>query len=842
MKRVPFNVSARTARLIGRENLSSAEGALIELVKNSYDADASFCIVYFKDPNSDLPRIATKEQISNIEEITRNNKIHSCYEEDIFGDLKLSNKLLNDNLTKSEQADIHTKLSSTVEIHILDDGDGMTEEVIEKSWMTIGTDNKHQNQYSSNIGRVRSGAKGIGRFALDRLGEKCTLLTKTEKSDSTLFWRVSWSDFDKQGATIDKVNAELGFSGVSLEQNFTDLLGDNRRQFPHPLTKGTHIKISIPRDIWDRGHIEKIYQELETLAPPSEAGNFSIFVFSNLNPNDFGKVSPTICEDYDYKLQARMDKTGSIHFTINRNEIDPQKISKELLDIEYFKIKKITPSQLCNTPVKYIKKFTDLLPGITEHYENPHELIGPFDLTLYFLKKQSDRKDAEIFLHRKFNSTTRKKWLENNSGIRIYRDNFRVRPYGEIDKATWDWLGLGSRAAEDPSALRTGRWKVSPGNISGTINISRLRNIHLQDKSSREGMTENNAFIIFKKLIEQIIKEFEIDRSLIYKEIYSHSINSNKTPTDEHLTPDQEDNVEDLARSIFETIKANRIQNPSDTSSKLALALLKAKARTREIDQQLDEIRRENSLLRIFASSGLTIASFTHELDGLNAKLGGRFDNLSDLIKTYFSLPPEERSTVPNYKNPFSRIDILRRDDERLKNWIKYSLRTIRKDKRNRVKINISSYLENLREEWNSTLIDRQINLKISTSSNTLSVTAYEIDLDCIFNNLIINSTEAFKRIGFRGERNITISAIRTSTSILFKYRDTGPGLSPDIKNPPDIFIATYSTKVDKHGVQIGTGLGMWLVKKTIDEYNGTISILSGESQTGFAVDMEIAV
>jgi hypothetical protein len=86
----------------------------------------------------------------------------------------------------------------------------MLEEVIESSWMTIGTDNKHQNFLSEKTGRIKFGAKGIGRFALDRLGEKCQLLTKTADSDTTLAWRVEWRDFDKQGATMVKSNAEIG--------------------------------------------------------------------------------------------------------------------------------------------------------------------------------------------------------------------------------------------------------------------------------------------------------------------------------------------------------------------------------------------------------------------------------------------------------------------------------------------------------------------------------------------------------------------------------------------------------------------------------------------------------
>ncbi|WP_313799030.1 hypothetical protein, partial [Cytobacillus sp.] len=47
MKQIPFKVSARTARLIGRENVSNADGAIIELVKNCYDADSSIGIILF---------------------------------------------------------------------------------------------------------------------------------------------------------------------------------------------------------------------------------------------------------------------------------------------------------------------------------------------------------------------------------------------------------------------------------------------------------------------------------------------------------------------------------------------------------------------------------------------------------------------------------------------------------------------------------------------------------------------------------------------------------------------------------------------------------------------------
>jgi len=144
--KISFKVSARTARLIGRENVANAEAAIIELVKNSYDADADYCYIV----------------IDNIK-----------------------NKL-----------------------YIIDNGTGMTSITIKNHWMVIGTQNK-LNNFTSKLGRIQSGAKGIGRFALDRLGEKCTLLSKTVNNKG-IEWKIDWNIFDQKSTeTIDNVTAEL---------------------------------------------------------------------------------------------------------------------------------------------------------------------------------------------------------------------------------------------------------------------------------------------------------------------------------------------------------------------------------------------------------------------------------------------------------------------------------------------------------------------------------------------------------------------------------------------------------------------------------------------------------
>src|SRR5690606_5000421 len=138
------------------------------------------------------------------------------------------------------------------------------------------------------------------------------------------------------------------------------------------------------------------------------------------------------------------------------------------------------------------------------------------------------------------------------------------------------------------------------------------------------------------------------------------------SPSDEQFNQKSEADAEVIAQKIFEELKKDSSKDEASeeggdsNEKKLALALLKEKARAREIDDRLEEMKKENSLLRVFASSGITIASFTHELDSLNAKLGGRFDQLEKLIREYADLDFLTRNNLQEHKDPFVRIKILK--------------------------------------------------------------------------------------------------------------------------------------------------------------------------------------
>ena len=107
---------------LGRESISNSIVAILELVKNAYDADAETVKIRFGNLDQDRPVLV-----------------------------------------------------------IEDDGNGMTEQQLREGWLVIGTSNKLLSGQSSRKKRVLTGEKGLGRLGLDRLCEKTVIQSFSEE-------------------------------------------------------------------------------------------------------------------------------------------------------------------------------------------------------------------------------------------------------------------------------------------------------------------------------------------------------------------------------------------------------------------------------------------------------------------------------------------------------------------------------------------------------------------------------------------------------------------------------------------------------------------------------------
>ena len=138
--KIPFKVSSRTARLIGRENVASAKGAVIELVKNSYDADSPFSVIYIDNRLSFFkPRLSISEYNNLLLKGIEKALLASVYEQE------KTVYVVKDNVDSSLVSLLADNLRGLASLYVIDCGEGMTEKILKDNWMTIGTDNKSTN-------------------------------------------------------------------------------------------------------------------------------------------------------------------------------------------------------------------------------------------------------------------------------------------------------------------------------------------------------------------------------------------------------------------------------------------------------------------------------------------------------------------------------------------------------------------------------------------------------------------------------------------------------------------------------------------------------------------------
>lgn len=840
LKRIQFKVSARTARLIGRENVATSKGAIIELVKNGYDADSRYCIVLIDNKYGVYHSQITKADYTHFV---------SC---GIDQSLLLSiYHAKGDAFVEREDVEIEKigllkkQLQRNAAIYIIDAGEGMTGNIIQTYWMTIGTDNK-STQFITKGGRVKVGAKGIGRFALDKLGEQCEMFTffdpKVHKdlddngNPSGLngyHWVVNWNEFEGPNKTLDNIGA--GLEGIS-DMTYNDVLQtipltDSLKNLidEKPVQHGTILKISNLRDIWDENATQNIYDDLGVLVPPTEGREFVISLVSLDTPLKYGEVENSFCDDFDYKVVARADENQNVSIRVYRQEYNTEAIPLSFYKRDNQQNYPYRREDFLRGYWDTDRTFSQLMPGFRDaDTDQVFSRIGSFEFTFYYLKRSATKNDEARFFYRQCPYNLRKSWLDKYGGIKLFRDSFRVRPYGEKSDSAFDWLGLGMRKNNSPAGIakKQGGYKVEAENIAGTILISRISNIDFEDKSSREGLQENKTFSVFKQLIISVIKIFEEDRSLIARELVADDEDRNGAARDR-------ERAEELANKIIAQSKKNANGRDSSDYSSTDYQLQLLANVNEQKNEEIRQLREEQRILRALASSGLMLASFAHDLSKLNDSIDYRYDKIKNLLLTKISVGdfPEERRN-----NPFKLLDQAKQNDIKMQRWLNFSTDIIKKDKRRRKTLPFVPYFEKLEETWSGIFAERGISFVHSNVVDD-SMRAFEIDFDSIFYNLISNSIEAFVRSRENRSRQIEVSMETTEKSIVCTYKDNGPGLSPDIVNPNDIFQPLFTTKRNvSTGEEVGTGLGMWLVKLIAEDNDARVILLT--PQEGFGLQL----
>ncbi|MCD8291517.1 MAG: ATP-binding protein [Prevotella sp.] len=439
----PFRPYARLMNLLGDQLITDKIIAVIELLKNCYDADSPSAEVRFSNTcNMGLKYLSDKE-MSYIE--------------------------------------------------IKDNGCGMTLQTIKDVWMCPATPNKYDKKKRKESytpkGRVIQGEKGIGRFAIHKLGEKIELYTKS-KGENEVKLVMDFSEYDPED--INLFNSEKVLAHKLLEdvQNTwyvnspaEEILRDS----------GTTIKIYNLREKWSKNDFDNLYKNIQRLMPPIDrnAASLGIEVKRDFDVQMYvdGKIfkSDEIITFDDVIDRAQYFIIGSIN-------------EEGIIDFEY----------TSKNPQRCLKRKFNLLNKEERseyHYdlkgikiaEDKEKLgCGPFAFSFYAFDL---RKPDKTLLNEDLT-----KFIKDNF-VYVLRDGVRVYPYGEKGI---DWLNLDKLR----STVKAGYF-VSYNDLTGFVYISQEKNHLLKDASNRQGIVNiNGAYDDFTKMVTAVTQVFNTEMKI----------------------------------------------------------------------------------------------------------------------------------------------------------------------------------------------------------------------------------------------------------------------------------------------------------------------------------------
>ena len=375
-----FDVS--TFRLIGRDLITDRVTALFELVKNCYDANAQNVNVIFENVGA-----GKKQAVIRVE----------------------------------------------------DDGYGMSFEDIRDKWMVIGTSSKRARPYSPKpFNRKCVGEKGIGRFAVDKLGDKVSVITKKEGAEKWLKVDIDWTAYYTE--TEKETDIRL-FTDMENVYTYNDA--------ENPNISGTKLIITSIREPWTKKEIEHLMREISKIVSP----------FANLSyPFKVRVIAPEF--DIDQESIRTLDDFNNA--TIS-------------LSIDFDETKKLQQSI-----------FYDKEKSTFNYHLIPLKPFGGIRMKIFFFDELARRNYRKAFPN------------DPIDGFKVYRDGIIATPFAEtneIQDLKRDILGIDKRVYQDIFN------RISTREFLGVIDITKNGNPQIIDATNRQDFVDNDEYREMKKFI-----------------------------------------------------------------------------------------------------------------------------------------------------------------------------------------------------------------------------------------------------------------------------------------------------------------------------------------------------
>ena len=810
MDKAKFDINPHVIRQLGAELVSDQVTALMELIKNSYDADASYVKI----------EINTTDQC-DIPDLYYHN--HKGY------------------------------------IIVEDNGFGMDKETLLKSWLIISYSNKRPVdgiKPKTPLGRTPLGDKGLGRLSTQRLANCCEIYTK-KKESSPFHVGFKWSDFDK----VER----LGEVNVNFQS--TEFKGDSGTKM--------YLLDLIDTDCWKGEGLERLKGALcQIIAPYKELKPFNIYLSVNGDiidiTQEIGKLEQlNLCDiNFNYangimnvRIDIHLRKLIGNDYSAYQTLILPD--NGKRFEEYLFNDKKgrgqcfqhsdkgYWLQSIFNFELKSLFPRADLYSE--NNIEDPGNFIGR--IQEFYFGSQDKEGDWWNDLYKNFKEY--KGFVQSQTGIKIYRNGFAVRPYG-IDDNDWLLLGQGQTGGSSYYGLR-------PGNVVGYVAIDEAMNMGLRDKTDREGLIENASYRSFYKLIRTVVDRYSekmenlrrcyadfrtslsaennkirtmsqafgaiseqakrgIETSKVYNDVQkkfssiedkidkvvkssdTHSLFSNsedsilkKTLEEVHIILSESQNVLNQANDIL-----------SD-SMYLNEALLVIKPKLEALESQLTDFSE-------LASLGLISEMVTHDLGQISNRMLEKSHELDKQLKANVEITKLQLYSLVDFIK--STVSSLRVQMKHLDPSLKY----------NREKKDLFSLQDLLLQEeipyYFNKLQDKGIKVLLKVD-NDFMVSINKGRLMQVFDNLINNSIYWLEKRFEPSELHpIPIITIRVDKPWVY-IEDNGEGIDKSVET------ILFEPFVTRKPIGEGRGLGLFIVRQLLDSYQCDIYLDDSINEKG---------
>lgn len=758
-------------------------------------------------------------------------------------------------------------------IEIKDDGNGMIPSIVRNSFLRLSTSFKEEEKSSIYYHRRVLGKKGIGRLSFQRLGNYITVETvpNIERFEETDLLKEEDVEFIKE---YSKINIDIDWSEFPIDMDFSDIMATVKYEKDVVASYGTKIVIHGIKNLnfWDmdKKKEEKLKNELLNMMDPfqknlnlKKSERFNVLLKINDIPYTVEPIDESLLDElYDSKVSfefkewklyvkierplkyimqrrnALVKKMKESGFTILREEdyekdyeehiVDFSDLNKVSIDYPkiHFTIERTTflseglLSKLEEKKDKGILTEEEYTKAILDQYAYPGDFKG-----VIYARDKSNKEEIDIILEKeglikaKLNSLSEinKAW-SSMQGVYVYRNGFRVLPYGRKD-----WIGFTEKSQTAANNI------YKEHTVVGYLKIDGFTSEKLEEQTNRQGFIQDeygkNFFMLIQKFLLNIIFESDIkfrdgftrtkerkgevatDNGMIvfqrkagYEEVKNKKMQNVKTEI-EGLK------VAISNRTMAADMSQKAIENLQDKISQYEVAEQKAiDEKKQEIylkSQQIEEIKDIVPLLGL----GIIAESLTHEMNRIE-------QNIEDCARDTIKSKNDTDKIVKNQRNIITQTNFL-------KIQLAHMESTYRRNLEKQEEILLRDFLVDMYVNEDSPMSRkaRRDGVDVLIEGENISIKANKGILTTIFDNIFLNS---LYWVQYSQQEKSIMFVIKQSGKV--ECFDSGCGVHPEIEDK--LFEPFRFMKEN------GRGLGLFIVQELTENMNGRVW-LSDERRDG---------